>query len=88
MTGPKVTIDLEKIERNARTVTAACGRAGIGVFGVTKGTCGMPQVARAMLRGGVAGLAESRFENIRRLRDSGISAPIMLLRSPPVARIE
>lgn len=28
----------------------------------------MPQVARAMLRGGVAGIAESRFENIRRLR--------------------
>ncbi len=36
MAGPKVTIDLEKIERNARTVTAACGRAGIDVFGVTK----------------------------------------------------
>ncbi len=41
-----------------------------------------------MLRGGVAGIAESRFENIRRLRDSGISAPIMLLRSPPMARVE
>nr|WP_265336211.1 hypothetical protein [Mesorhizobium sp. B2-1-8] len=38
------------------------------MFGVTKGTCGMPQVARAMLRGGVAWIAESRFENIRRLR--------------------
>lgn len=48
----------------------------------------MPQVARAMLRGGVAGIAESRFENIRRLRDSGINAPIMLLRSPPMARVE
>ncbi|WP_245483387.1 alanine racemase, partial [Mesorhizobium sp. M7A.F.Ca.US.002.01.1.1] len=28
------------------------------------------------------------FENIRRLRDSGINAPIMLLRSPPMARVE
>ena len=59
--------------------------SGITPFGVTKGTCGMPQVARAMLRGGVAGIAESRFENIRRLRDSGISAPVMLLRSPPIS---
>ncbi len=48
----------------------------------------MPQVARAMLRGGVVGIAESRFENIRRLRDSGISCPIMLLRSPPLSRAE
>lgn len=48
----------------------------------------MPQVARAMLRGGVHGIAESRFENIRRLHESGIGCPIMLLRSPPVSRAE
>ncbi|RUM98906.1 alanine racemase [Pseudaminobacter arsenicus] len=86
--GPQIAIDLGCIERNARTVVDLCNRSGIKVFGVTKGTCGMPQVARAMLRGGVAGIAESRFENIRRLRDSGISCPIMLLRSPPMARVE
>ncbi|MDQ2634866.1 MAG: alanine racemase [Pseudomonadota bacterium] len=88
MSGPQVSIDLGRIERNARAVVTRCAEAGIKVFGVTKGMCGMPQVARAMLRGGVAGLAESRFQNIRRLRDSGIAAPIMLLRSPPAARAE
>ncbi len=88
MPGPQVTIDLERIERNARTVVARCRASGINVFGVTKGTCGMPQVARAMLRGGVTGIGESRFENIRRLRASGIDAPVMLLRSPPLSLIE
>ena len=88
MSGPQVAIDLGRIERNARTVVERCAEAGIKVFGVTKGTCGMPQVARAMLRGGVHGIAESRFENIRRLHDSGINAPVMLLRSPPMARVE
>ena len=88
MAGPRITIDLERIERNARTVVERCRASGIGVFGVTKGTCGMPQVARAMLRGGVTGIGESRFENIRRLRASGIDAPIMLLRSPPRSLIE
>lgn len=88
MSGPQVAIDLGRIERNARTIVERCALSSIKVFGVTKGTCGMPQVARAMLRGGVAGIAESRFENIRRLRDSGITAPIMLLRSPPIARVE
>lgn len=88
MSGPQVTIDLERIERNARTVVSWCGKAGISTFGVTKGACGMPQVARAMLRGGVSGLAESRFENIKRLREAGIDAPIMLLRSPPLSLID
>ena len=88
MPGPQVTIDMERIERNARTVVARCRASDIEVFGVTKGTCGMPQVARAMLRGGVTGIGESRFENIRRLRASGIDAPIMLLRGPPLSLIE
>jgi predicted amino acid racemase/arginase family enzyme len=88
MSGPTITIDLERIERNARTVVAECAKSGIEVFGVTKCTCGMPQVARAMLRGGVTGIGESRFENIRRLRASGIDCPILLLRSPPLSRIE
>lgn len=88
MSAPQITIDLGCIERNTRTVVSRCASEGIQVFGVTKGTCGMPQVARAMLRGGVVGIAESRFENIRRLRDSGIDCPIMLLRSPPLSRAE
>ncbi len=88
MAGPSITINLEIIERNTQTLVAACAKADIEIFGVTKGTCGMPQVARAMLRGGVTGIGESRFENIRRLRASGIDCPIMLLRSPPRARIE
>lgn len=88
MAGPEITINLDTIERNTRTVAAACGKAGIGIFGVTKGSCGMPQVARAMLRGGVIGIGESRFENIRRLRASGIDCPILLLRSPPLSRVE
>ena len=88
MPGPQITIDLSRIERNAKAVVGRCAQSGIQVFGVTKGTCGMPQVARAMLRGGVVGIAESRFENIRRLRDSGIHCPIMLLRSPPLSRAE
>ena len=88
MPGPQITIDLSRIERNAKAVVGRCAQSGIQVFGVTKGTCGMPQVARAMLRGGVVGIAESRFENIRRLKDSGIHCPIMLLRSPPLSRAE
>ena len=88
MLGPQITIDLVRIEHNASAVVAACRSSGIDVFGVTKGTCGMPQVAHAMLSGGVVGIAELRFENVRRLRESGIDCPIMLLRSAPFSRAE
>jgi predicted amino acid racemase len=88
MPNPQVTIDLRIIEHNARAVVERCRAAGIEVFGVTKGTCGMPEVARAMLRGGVTGLAESRFENIRRLRAAGLSCTMLMLRTPALSQVD
>ncbi|MBN2405059.1 MAG: alanine racemase, partial [Coriobacteriia bacterium] len=61
-----ITIDLAKITENARRVIDALG--GREVIGVTKVTCGSPEVARAMLLGGVSGLADSRLENLAGLR--------------------
>lgn len=88
MARPYVSIDLDKIEHNARSIVALCGAHGIAVTGVTKGTCGHPAVARAMLRGGVQSLGESRMENVARLRDAGVRAPMMLLRLPPLSEAE
>ena len=62
MTTPRVTIDLDKIEHNARTIVGLCRANDIEVTGVTKVTCGQPDVARAMLRGGVSSIADSRLE--------------------------
>jgi predicted amino acid racemase len=75
-----VTVDVRKIEENTRSVIAAL--PGVDVVGVTKVTCGSPEVAAAMLSGGVTAIGESRLENARRLRDRGITAPIWLLRAP------
>jgi predicted amino acid racemase len=78
-----LSIDLAKITDNARRVVAALG--GRHVVGVTKVTCGTPEVGRAMLAGGAQALGESRLENAARLRAAGIDAPIWLLRSPTPA---
>ena len=88
MSGPYLSIDLDRIEANAGAISALCAQHGIAVAGVTKCVCGHPEVARAMLRGGVAGLADSRLENIRRLRGAGIDAPCLLLRLPPLSGAE
>lgn len=88
MTFPFVSIDLDKIERNARTIVALCKRHGIVVSGVTKGVCGNPHVAKAMLRGGVCTIADSRLQNIHRLQDAGVATRYTLLRLPSLSIVE
>jgi predicted amino acid racemase len=85
MTTPSVTIDLGKIEHNARTIVGQCQALNIEVCGVTKATCGHPEVAKAMLRGGVAAIADSRLENIRRMKVAGIDTFFILLRIPSLS---
>lgn len=84
MPAPTLAIDLEVIAANTAAIVSCCRSAGIAVIGVTKATGGAPPVARAMLRGGVAGFGESRIGNVRRRRSAGITQSINMLRIPSV----
>jgi predicted amino acid racemase len=75
-------IDLEKIENNTKAIVDMASAKGIEITAVTKASCGDPNVAFAMLKGGATSLGESRIQNIKRLRAQGIGSPIMLLRTP------
>lgn len=88
MTRPYVTMDLGKLEHNARAIVGLARSHGMEVTGVTKCTCGHPGVARAMLRGGVTAIGESRIENIQRLKAAGVRAAYWLLRIPPISEVE
>lgn len=88
MSPPYVAIDLDTIEHNARTIVELCRTHGISVVGVTKCTCGDPEIAKAMLRGGVIAIGESQLENIQRLKRGGVAAPSMLLRLPGLSEAE
>ena len=82
MAYPYITIDLDKIEHNARVIVELCRGHGLAVVGVTKCTCGHPGIARAMRDGGVSAIGESQLENIHRLKNAGVAVPFMLLRLP------
>jgi len=75
-----VVIDLEAIERNARALTERL--PDIAITGVTKVTCATPQVAQALVRGGVRALGDSRLRNLTNLRRAGVSVPVWLIRAP------
>ncbi|MCR6712312.1 MAG: alanine/ornithine racemase family PLP-dependent enzyme [Demequina sp.] len=82
MITPRIEVDLAAIEQNARTLVSRLARRGIAVTGVTKATLGSPDIAKAMIRGGVKRLGDSRVENLEALREAGVRVPLVLLRSP------
>jgi predicted amino acid racemase len=88
MTTPYLSIDLDKIEHNTAAIVGLCRQQGIEVSGVTKCVCGLPEVAEAMLRGGVTSIADSRLENIRRLRAADIETRTIMLRLPALSAAE
>lgn len=88
MITPRVEVDIDKIRHNACHLVQCLGRRGIAVTGVTKAVCGHPEIAQALLDGGVSGLADARIENIEHMRRSGILAPISLLRPSTPAQAD
>lgn len=88
MTSPRVEIDLGKIQANARYLVRRLCARGISVTGVTKAVCGHPDIAGAMLDGGVVGLADARIKNVVRMRMEGIKCPISIIRAPLVSEMD
>jgi len=88
VTAPRLEVDLAKIRRNARHLVDRLAQRGVAVTGVTKGVCGHPDIARAMLDGGVRGLADARMSNVERMRAAGIEAPIVLIRTPMLSQAD
>ncbi|MGE5653426.1 MAG: alanine/ornithine racemase family PLP-dependent enzyme [Bacillota bacterium] len=84
----RVIIDLAKISHNSRIMVSKCAQAGMIVVGVVKAVSGSPEVATAMLDGGVQWLADSRIENLTRLRQAGLQQTLMLLRTPHLGEVE
>ncbi len=81
---PRIEISLSKIQDNTRILSRLYGLKGISLMGVTKAVLGEPAIAEAMIKGGVEFIADSRIENIIRMRVGGITdTQFVLLRTPP-----
>ncbi|HSH35165.1 ornithine racemase Orr [Schnuerera sp.] len=83
---PKVQIDLKKLQHNVKRVVDLCKKQDIKVAGVTKVFCGHPEIAKAYVDGGVSYLADSRIENLIKLKQFKI--PKILLRLPMISEVE
>ena len=88
MLTPRIEINLEKIAHNTKKLMELYGSKGISVIGVTKVVCGDPNIAEALVKSGINILADSRIENIRRMRNAGVHAQFLLLRTPSLSQAE
>jgi len=85
---PVLTIDLDVIEANVRALVDECAAHGLRVTGVTKAVGGQPDVAEAMVRGGVTAIGDSRLEHLAKLQRRQLGVPLVLLRVPERSRAE
>lgn len=85
---PRVEINLAKIAHNAAKLVEIFGSKNIQIMGVTKTVCGAPEIAKIFLEQGIQMLADSKLENIQKMRDAGIKANFILLRSPALTEID
>jgi len=88
MPAPRVEIELDKLIHNARKLTALYGSKGIHVTAVTKGVCGSLRVASALFKSGIRSFGDSRIANIQKMREDGIDAQFILIRSPMPSEVE
>lgn len=80
---PRMEINLAKIRDNARILADLYGAQGISIMGVSKAVLGEPAIIEAMIQGGVKFVADSRLENIQKMKAAGISTDFVLLRTAP-----
>jgi predicted amino acid racemase len=88
MAAPRLEIELDKIAYNARQLRTLYGSKGVRLTAVTKGVCGSLGVAHTLLRGGMRSLGDSRLANIRKMRQAGLRAQFVLIRSPMLSQAE
>ena len=78
---PRVEISLSQIRENTKKLSELYMQKGISLMGVTKAVLGEPSIAKAMIQGGVKFIADSRIENIQKMKSAGISTQFVLLRT-------
>lgn len=85
---PRLEIYPSRVEENAKSVLTLCHSNGIKVACVTKVICAHAAVINALEKTGADMLADSRLENLRAIRETGSTLPLMLLRIPTPSRLD
>ena len=85
---PQLEIDLEKLQENLAALQERCQASCIKFTGIVKGFTALPQAARVYETAGLDSIGSSRLEQLKRLRQSGIRSPLMMIRIPMCSEVD
>lgn len=86
MSLPRVNLNAAHIFHNAQLISRRFKKQGVDITPVIKVCLGHPDIAQLLLQAGATQLADSRIENIERMRAAGITCSMMLIRSPMLSQ--
>jgi predicted amino acid racemase len=85
---PRIEINLGKLAHNAEKLLHLYASKEIDIMGVTKVVCGQPEIAKVLVDKGIRILADAKIINLKKMRDAGIKAEFVLLRTPALSEID
>ena len=85
---PHVEIDLGKLKENLAALQERCQASSIEITGIVKGFSALPLAVKAYEEVGMHSVGSSRMDQLRRLREAGITAQLMLIRIPMPCEVE
>ena len=85
---PHVEIDLGKLKENLAALQERCQASSIEITGIVKGFSALPPAVKAYEEVGMHSVGSSRMDQLRRLREAGIAAQLMLIRIPMPCEVE
>ncbi|MBO5714679.1 MAG: alanine racemase, partial [Clostridia bacterium] len=85
---PCITVNLDAITQNARTVNTLCNKFGIEVAGVIKFSDANVKIAIAYLDGGCKQIAVSRASHLKKIKTALPFANTLLLRAPMKSELQ
>lgn len=83
---PRMEISKSKLRHNTKVLCDLCRKSGINVMAVTKCFCAIPEAAAAFVEGGAEMLADSRIENLKKLKSFPVKK--VLLRIPMYCEVD
>lgn len=84
---PRIEIDLNKIKHNAIVLQKLYGEKGIEITGVIKGVCASPIIANVLVESGITHIADSKIENLKKMKKASVDATFVLIRTPSMSEI-
>ena len=85
MSTPVLEINLKKIAHNVKQIKDSCTEKGIDPCIVTKGFCALPPIVKTIVSSGINFLADSRIQNIIKVKNAFPNIRYMLIRIPKIS---